>query len=199
MRSASLLITGRSLWTPHDSDAALATRDNLKQPVLADARNVGLADYLKSVSEKLVKRIDEKLKKLDEKPEADRTDADRAAEEELREERSRIQIVFHVAWDSGIPADTTVTLNLGDATVKQVLDRLADAEDIGWYVESGGDKDGQGRAPQGCEDASGDCKLGLGETLSDLQIRAASTTSIRCSPNRSAKRRSASSTSRMSS
>jgi hypothetical protein len=168
----SLLITGRSLWVPHDSDAALSTRDNLKQTLPADARDAGLAAYLKSINDEIVKRIDEKLRKLADKPQADKTDDDKSAEKKLREERSRIQIVFHVDWDSGVPADTKVTLNLGDASVKQVLDRIADAEGLGWFVESGGDKDGQVVIRKNREGRERGYKLGLGETLSDLQIRA---------------------------
>jgi hypothetical protein len=170
----SLLITGRSFWAPHDSEAALATRDNLEQTVPADARDMPLADYLKSINDKLVKRIDEKLKKLEEKHETDRTEDDKAAEKRLREERARIQLAFHVDWNSGIPADTTVTLSLGDATVKQILGRIADAEDIGWYVESsrGSDKDGQVVIRKIREGHERGYKAGLGETLADLQIRA---------------------------
>ena len=171
----SLQITGRSLWTPHDSPAAKETRKNLKQKVLADAREMGLADYLKSVNVKLVKSIDDKLRKLADKADADKTDDDKAAEAKLREEKRRRQIVFHVDWDSGISADTKVTLSLGDATVKQILDRIADALDIGWYVESspgGGDKDGQVVLRKNREGRERGYKVGLGETLADLQIRA---------------------------
>jgi hypothetical protein len=79
--------------------------------------------------------------------------------------------------EPGLSEDLKVSLQIKQTTVKEALDKLADAEEFGWFVESNpgnSERDGQ-VVLRKSDGASGEkergYQYGIGKTLAELEIR----------------------------